>query len=685
MSFAGMGLLDEPAHLATALIILGALVRIRGFPPDQRFGWTMLACSVLVDLDHLPAKFGYTALTNSTPRPYTHALWTVIVLTLAWGAARFVTARSARPRPATAELILAGAACGVTAHFVRDLATGPMSFWWPVSYAPVQAPYWCYVVALAAIILVGPIRRRRQGSAEITPEAASVDAPGGSRTDQAATFLPGIESFTSGMEVGMPLLAKIARQKKIIVTVAVVVLAVPVCVIALSQGNPSSAVGQAAASASPGQVTVAAPPVTTTVHASPSQSSARASASQRAAVHAGERRSSVSPSSSQASPVATDRSPLFGTLDTQLASINTDKQAGVSVAMFELNWASFEPTQGQFDASYISGMKAFLTSYLATGMQVTLGLGLDDPPSWVFSLPDGNYVNESGAQASEADFVFSQAVRQAAAVYLQQVAAALPLSDFWAIRLTSGGDEEMLYPAGGSYWAYSQSALTGADLPPTMTANPFPNWRPGQSGLTQSQVDQWVNWYVGGLDDVTAWQMRTLFGLGFTGYYQLVTPGSGTRPDALAAEEKSNLPDNAVTGVGAVWDRYYAMLPAKSKVVAYISSVADMSGNDDSCQASDESLPLTSPEMDSWSATRWISRVAAANGLLVAGENPGYGQPASLDSHYEDTSSQGMMADAIRQATTCKFQVFYWAHDEDFASGVIPLSRYQQDISAARS
>jgi hypothetical protein len=479
----------------------------------------------------------------------------------------------------------------------------------------------------------------------------------------------------------MPLLAKIITHKRIIAILAAIVLAASVFAIAISGGNAGSAVGQATASASPSRAAVAASPITVTAHASPSQSSAKASASQRA-VHS---QSSVSPSTGQAGTVATGSSPLFGTLDTQVSSISADKQAGVSVAMFELDWASFEPEQGQFDASYIAGLESLLTSFRNAGMHVTLGLGLEDPPSWVFSLPDGNYVNESGATASEADFVYSEPVRQAAALYLKKVAAALPMSDFWAVRLTSGGDEEMLYPSGGSYWAFSQSALTGTDLPSTMTANPFPKWKPGQSGLTQAQIDQWVNWYVGGLDDVTNWQMSTLSGLGFTGYYQLVTPGSGTRPDALAAQEQSNLPDDAVTGVGAVWDRYYAMLPDKSRVVAYISSVADTSGNDDSCQASDESLALTSPEMDSWSATRWISRIAAATGLLVAGENPGYEQPTSLDSHYLDPSAQGMMADAIRQATTCKFQVFYWAHDEDFTSGTIPLSLYQQDISQARS
>jgi hypothetical protein len=157
MNFAMRGLLDWPAHLATALVILGAVIRVRGTIPDQRFGWTMLACSVLIDVDHLPAEFGSQVLTNGTPRPYTHALWTVIVLALAWALARFSVIRSGRPRPATIELILAGAATGVAAHFVRDIATAPMSFWWPLTDMAVQVPYWWYVLALAVIIAIGPI------------------------------------------------------------------------------------------------------------------------------------------------------------------------------------------------------------------------------------------------------------------------------------------------------------------------------------------------------------------------------------------------------------------------------------------------------------------------------------------------------------------------------------------------
>jgi hypothetical protein len=303
----------------------------------------------------------------------------------------------------------------------------------------------------------------------------------------------------------------------------------------------------------------------------------------------------------------------------------------------------------------------------------------------VFSLPDSSYVNQNGDVSAEADFVFSQAVRSAAASYLSLVAAALPLSDFWAIRLTSGGDGEMLYPPGGSYWAFSTPARTGAGLAAGMTPNPYPNWRPGQPGLRPAQIDRWVNWYVGGLANVTTWQMQTLSRLGFTGYYQTVTPGSGTRPGDLARDEQQDLSDTETTAVGAVWDRYYGMLGEATNVMAYISSVADRSGDDDCGQATDTLMPLTSAEMDSWSATRWITRVARSRGLAVGGENPGYGMPDSLNGHYTNPSAAGMMASALRQARSCGFTVFYWAHDVHLWDGTIPFSQYAAMIADKRS
>jgi hypothetical protein len=377
----------------------------------------------------------------------------------------------------------------------------------------------------------------------------------------------------------------------------------------------------------------------------------------------------------KAAPAPTT-SPLWGTLDTLTGHAATEGKAGVTMGMLELNWGSFEPSRGVLSSSYLATMKYELAAYQGGGQRVTLALGLYDPPSWVFGLANSTYTDQNGARSAEANFVFSQAVRSAAAQFLALVAAKLPMSNFWAIRLTSGGDGEMLYPGGGTYWAFDHAALTGSGLASGMTRNPYPNWRPGNGGLTQSQINAWVNWYIGGLDNVTNWQMQTLSSLGFTGYYETVTPGSGTRPSYLAQTERENLSNDGTTGVGAVWDRYYAMLPNKTNVMAYVSSVADNSGGNDSCQPGDTSLSLTDDTMDSWSATRWISRIAYQNGRYVGGENPGYGMPASMDSFYTNTSSAGMMATAIREARSCKFKVFYWAHDIHLWDGTLPFSLY---------
>jgi hypothetical protein len=373
---------------------------------------------------------------------------------------------------------------------------------------------------------------------------------------------------------------------------------------------------------------------------------------------------------------------LFGTLDTQPATIAAEAgSSDVSMAMFEYNWASFEPSPGVFSASYLATMKSELAAYQAAGMKVTLGLGLQNAPSWVTSLADGTYIDQTGAKSTEANFVFSAAVRTAAAAYLKQVAADIPLSNFSAIRLTSGGDGEMLYPGGGTYWGFDNAALTGNGLAAGMTPNPDPKWKPGTAGLTQTQIAAWVNWYVGGLDNVTNWQMQTLNGLGFNGYFETVTPGSGTRPDGLTQTEQANLSNDGTTGVGAVWNLYYAMLPTKTNVIAYISSVADNSGANDDCQAADATTALTSTSMDSWSATRWISAIAHHDGLAVGGENPGYGIPASIDSFYTNTSATGMMATAIAQSQSCGFEVYYWAHDIHLWDGTLPFSLYASSIA----
>ena len=156
LPFLWRGLMDEPCHLATAMIVLGALARWRGRPPSGPFVWAMLSASVLIDLDHLPLELGSRVLTAGTPRPYTHALWVLVPLVVAAAAARWQYRVSGSARAASVAVIAAGAAWGVAAHFLRDVATAPIALWWPVSSASVQVPGYWYLAALLVLATLPP-------------------------------------------------------------------------------------------------------------------------------------------------------------------------------------------------------------------------------------------------------------------------------------------------------------------------------------------------------------------------------------------------------------------------------------------------------------------------------------------------------------------------------------------------
>lgn len=372
----------------------------------------------------------------------------------------------------------------------------------------------------------------------------------------------------------------------------------------------------------------------------------------------------------------------FGTLLTDAAHAAQEYAAGERVAMIELKWRLYEPRDGVFDAKYIEGVQKQVRQLKALGFVVTLGLGTHYSPEWLKALPGSRFVNQNGVQSSDVNFVFGQAMRDHLARYLTHLKADLDLHDFWAIRLTAGGNGEVLYPAGGTYWAFDQAAQNGAGRAANIPACPYPGWKPGSTGFTPTQVREWADWYVRCLALTVDWQMGQLSDLGFKGWYQIVTPGLGVRPSQYDAAINNNLP-NSLLGVGAVWNKIYEFLPHKERAVVYISSVADKSGRDDVTQPEDVSVALSDPRVNSWSATRWQVRIAHQYGMPVGGENPGFSLPATLNSHYADPSPQGMMARSFAQAKAGHFQVFYWAHSFRLWDGTKPFTDYAAAIKEA--
>lgn len=377
---------------------------------------------------------------------------------------------------------------------------------------------------------------------------------------------------------------------------------------------------------------------------------------------------------------------LFGTLLTCgdppipdcRGRVSQEYSSGIRVVELELRWSAYEPSEGNFDKRYIAGVKTELQAFQAAGMKVVLGAGLQYPPDWVFTYPNSHYVDQFGDTDPAVNLTFNQPLRDQADAYLTRLNADLGLSNFWAVRIGSGGFIESNYPSeqgANAYWAFDDNAQGRADdRPATIPASPFPGWKPGQttwSGqpFTTAQVQQWYDWYLGALMDGINWQAAEYEGLGFTGLQQVLLSGIGSRPDEFATAIQHYLDgtgdDNQTMGRGAVWNRVVDDLTDRQNVVIYISSVADGSGGNDVCQPGDISVAMGDPQVDNWSATRWISYNADRYGLLTMGENPGKGDASDY--------GFGMLQAAAQQTQGCGLQGLMWAHDYNlYGDGASP-------------
>jgi inner membrane protein len=146
-----VGLLDEPAHLLTAGLVLAAFPRL--LPGRAR--WWVLLGAVAIDVDHVPLYLWGAMAASPGGRPVTHSLLTVLVL---------LALATVLPRPRW-RAAGAGLAVGVLLHFVRDVATGPgLPLVWPLSSTSVSLPYVVLVLVLAGLATTAAVRRSRAPS-----------------------------------------------------------------------------------------------------------------------------------------------------------------------------------------------------------------------------------------------------------------------------------------------------------------------------------------------------------------------------------------------------------------------------------------------------------------------------------------------------------------------------------------
>jgi inner membrane protein len=130
-----IGLFDEPAHAATAALVLLNMPR-----RSATFTAAFLAGSVLPDVDHVPLALAPEHPGADDPRPRSHSLAAAAPVAAAAGLTRSEA--------------LAGVAAGMLTHLARDVATGPGApLLWPASERELHLPWPAY--AAACLILAG--------------------------------------------------------------------------------------------------------------------------------------------------------------------------------------------------------------------------------------------------------------------------------------------------------------------------------------------------------------------------------------------------------------------------------------------------------------------------------------------------------------------------------------------------
>ena len=136
--------------------------------------------------------------------------------------------------------------------------------------------------------------------------------------------------------------------------------------------------------------------------------------------------------------------PAFGTLQTEPKHLKEEYAGGVRVAMIEVFWNRYEKSDNSFDASYIAGVKSQIRDFKAAGFVVTLAPGTHFAPKWLKELPGSRFVDQDGRQSPDVNFIFNQKMRNYLERYLKHLDDELGFENFWAIRLTSGGNGELL-------------------------------------------------------------------------------------------------------------------------------------------------------------------------------------------------------------------------------------------------
>lgn len=374
-----------------------------------------------------------------------------------------------------------------------------------------------------------------------------------------------------------------------------------------------------------------------------------------------------------------------GILQQTPAHLIENREAGANTAILELGWNQAEPKPGVFADEYFETMRTELRTYRDLGYRVALDLGFQYPPPWIFEVPHGRYVNQTGHTFHSEEIgvnvpnaVFNQQVRDHQQAYVKRVFTELG-TDFTLIRLGWMKYGELAYPlhrdgiSTNLYWAFDDLAQGRAEgLPQGIPPCPVPGWTPGSPSPGHQAARQFLEWYLDALKNYHDWQIATV--RSYTpGPVAMLYPSWGTRPGALEEAIHQDLAGTTSPEINGEVQRGldFARLVngiRDTNVVVYCTWL----------DSSPEFSQDDGEDPTRWSPARYLAALAADHAPPLArwGENTGGGDDGVLD----------LCADRIRQY---RYSGFFWAFERDLYDGSSPemedFARFVQSLLNAQS
>jgi hypothetical protein len=373
-------------------------------------------------------------------------------------------------------------------------------------------------------------------------------------------------------------------------------------------------------------------------------------------------------SSSQAALATTPAKPWFGVLQPSSTSLNSLKNAGVTRVVLSVSWASYETSKDGYDNAYLDQVKARAAKLSASGLSIVLDVGLQYPPSWVFSLPGQTRFQDQYGQTWHSalgsdvpNAVFNTAVRQSEAAYIKQLGVGLAGVPIVAVRVGGLLQDELRYPP--AKYGHSAASLWMFD-PAALQAAPFPSWRPGSG--TVAQATAMLKYYTASLAGYESFLLKQ-FGTALPkAQLELLLPGWGLRPGQLQAAAagrasgKSDAERGNDVANGTDWPTQVAVLASFSKTRTEVYTTWLDAAAWGTTTASE-------------SPVEYLAQLAKPYGLPVSGENTG-------------TQSVHALATCLDRVRTLHLAGMMWMQGGALMNGgPVTLSNYSTKIAASNS